>query len=141
MEMMHGYKTTNPSHSVTVQHRVAFDLKHTIQSQVVCGNMELDKAFPFPTNFGPLQNLRSYPPRFGQKIAKLYHRFCAKRPIYFGVEMEEATLDLGIHLFSTLQWHDVDWWDDACMESVFRYLRGSKDLRLGDLRELFPTAI
>ena len=105
------------------------------------GNMGLNKAFPFPTKFGPLQNSRSYPPRFGQKIAKLHHRFCTKRPIYFGVEMEEAELDLGIHLFSTLQWNDVDWWADARMESVFRYLRGSKDLRLGELRDFSQTKI
>ncbi len=85
--------------------------------------------------------LRSYTPYFGLKIAQLHGRFIAKRPIHFGVNMEEDNLALGIHLFGSLVWNDTDWWDDASMETVFRYLRGSKDLRLGELRNMFPTKI
>lgn len=39
-----------------------------------------------------------------------------------------------------MSWEEDDvWWMDAGMKSVFAYLRGSKDLRLGALRPLFPT--
>lgn len=55
--------------------------------------------------------------------------------------MEPDLLDLGIELFSSLEWHQVDWWEDAKIESTFRYLRGSKDLMLGSLRHLFPNEI
>lgn len=85
--------------------------------------------------------LRSYTPSFGRKIASLHGRFIAKRPIHFGVTMEEDNLALGLHLFGSLSWREVDWWNDASMETVFRYLRGSKDLKLGDLRNMFPTKI
>jgi len=74
-------------------------------------------------------------------MAKLYPRFVRTRPSFFGLELEEQNLALGAHLFETLPWEDVDWWVDAKMESVFRYLRAAKDLRLGSLRELFPTEI
>ena len=85
--------------------------------------------------------LRSYPPRFGEKIARLYPRFLNSRPRYFGIPMEPEMMDLGLDLFEALPWHETDWWEDAHMESVFRYLRGSKDLWLDGLRHLFPTEI
>ena len=50
-------------------------------------------------------------------------------------------MDLGLDLFAALPWDETDWWDDANMESIFRYLRGSKDLWLDGLRHLFPTEI
>ena len=55
--------------------------------------------------------------------------------------MEESQIELGLELFQSMPWEDVDWWHDAKMESVFRYLRGSKDLWLGSLKPLFPTEI
>lgn len=55
--------------------------------------------------------------------------------------MQEDEIELGIELFQSLPWEETDWWQDAKMESVFRYLRGSTDLRLGSLRPLFPTEI
>lgn len=80
--------------------------------------------------------LRTYPPRFGLRIALLHRRFCSKRvavPEYVG------PIPDGYHTFANSQW--ADWWDDACMRSVFFYLRGAKELNLGDWRVLFPTEI
>lgn len=75
------------------------------------------------------------------KMAKLHKRFCRTRPSFFGIKMQEDEIELGIELFQSLPWEETDWWQDAKMESVFRYLRGSTDLRLGSLRPLFPTEI
>ncbi|CAK8986521.1 unnamed protein product [Durusdinium trenchii] len=87
-----------------------------------------------------LKSTGSYPPKFGLRLARLYPRFIRTRP-RFWAHVEENNLNFGIDLFESLPWHDVDWWVDARMESVFRYLRGSHDLKLGGLRSLFPTEI
>ena len=84
---------------------------------------------------------RTYPPRFGLKMVNLHSRFCAKREILKGDPVETIDPSLGISLFASLSWEEADMWPDARMESVFRYLRGSTDLNLGDLRPLFPTWI
>lgn len=36
---------------------------------------------------------------------------------------------------------DDDRWDDAGLTAVFFYLRGSKGLDLGDMREAFPETL
>ncbi|CAK9003435.1 unnamed protein product [Durusdinium trenchii] len=87
-----------------------------------------------------LKSTGSYPPKFGLRLARLYPRFIRTRP-RFWAHVEENNLNFGIDLFESLPWHDMDWWVDARMESVFRYLRGSHDLKLGGLRSLFPTEI
>ena len=84
---------------------------------------------------------RSYPPSFGLKMAKLYNRFLASKPFVFGIAMNPEMPNLGMDLFAQMSWDEVDWWNDANMESVFRYLRASKSLRLGSYRSLFPTEI
>lgn len=102
--------------------------------------MKLVSTWPFPDNQHVC--LRSYPPAFGLKMAKLHPRFCASRSLWFGLRLEHDMLELGLTLFESLPWCDTDWWEDARMEGVFRYLRGSKDLMLSTrLRSLFPTEI
>ena len=95
--------------------------------------------FPFQLAFAVM--LRTYPPLFGLKVVKLHPRFCAKREIVTGDPLETIDPSIGVSLFSSLSWEEADMWPDARMESVFRYLRGSTDLNLGDLRPLFPTCI
>ncbi|CAL1159177.1 unnamed protein product [Cladocopium goreaui] len=69
-----------------------------------------------------LKGTQTYPPRFGQRIARLYKRFCTKR-----VALPEPAGPVdGYQIFENCQWND--WWDDACMKSVIYYLRASKDL-------------
>ena len=88
--------------------------------------------------------LRAYPPRFGLKMVKLLPRFCRTRPTFFGTPLDEEDVNLGVHLFNSLSWscsHDAEWWPDARLESVFRYLRGSKGLHLGSFRPMLPTHI
>ena len=75
------------------------------------------------------------------KLAKLYDRFLASKPHSLGVALDADLPTLGIDLFAALPWNETDWWRDANMESVFRYLRASKDLRLGEYRHLFPTEV
>lgn len=83
---------------------------------------------------------RTYPPKFGLRLAKLHPRFCRSRTLYFGAQINEDDINCGLNLFSSMSWEEDDvWWMDAGMKSVFAYLRGSKDLRLGALRPLFPT--
>ena len=84
-----------------------------------------------------IRELRSYPPRFGLKMAQLYPRFLASRPYIYGTRPDLPSL--GIELFASMPWETADLWEDAKMESVFRYLRASYDLRLDGLRHLFPT--
>ena len=79
---------------------------------------------------------RTYPPRFGLKIAKLLHRFQTKRVAM--PDMPEPA-GSGFELFSRIEWDD--WWMCANMKSVFAYLRGSHDLDLREWRALFPTEI
>ena len=85
--------------------------------------------------------LRTYPPNFGLRIARLYDRFCKSRPLFLGCELDHHNLNMGLNLFESLPWSDAQWWEDARMESTFRYLRGAVDLRLGQLRPMFPTEL
>lgn len=97
-------------------------------------------AHPFNPAKKNLQHfLRTYPPRFAAKLARLYPRFCSRRTLWFGTELEESNWELGLRLFATMCWETTDWWNDAALKSVFAYLRGSRDLRLGSMRHLFPT--
>lgn len=75
------------------------------------------------------------------KLAKLHSRFCTKRSLDFGTHIEANNVDLGIHLFETLDWALTDWWCDANMKAVFFYLRGAKGLYLGEQRHLFPKTV
>lgn len=84
---------------------------------------------------------RTYPPKFGKRVAHLHPRFCTKRELWFGTPLDYEDDTLGIQLFASIPWSETDWWQDADMVPVFEYLRGSKDLRLGSLRDLFPTTI
>ncbi|CAK9011436.1 Uncharacterized protein SCF082_LOCUS11092 [Durusdinium trenchii] len=86
-----------------------------------------------------LKGTGTYPPAFAKKLARLHTRFCSKRTLWFGTHLEVDNWELSVHLFEELPWEEADWWPDAAMESVFCYLRGSKDLELGSLRRLFPT--
>ena len=86
------------------------------------------------------RELRTYPPAFAQRVVRLYNRFITKRPLFFGAPLESEEMDnFGIHMFASLPWDTADWWADCNLDSVFGYLRGSKDLLLGGLRPLFPT--
>lgn len=55
--------------------------------------------------------------------------------------MSNEAIEDSFALFSKVEWGD--WWDFhlANMQSVFAYLRGSKDLELGEWRQLFPAHI
>lgn len=97
------------------------------------------KHVPVHKVVGSLLRLRTYPPAFAKKLARLHTRFCSKRTLWFGTHLEVDNWELSVHLFEELPWEEADWWPDAAMESVFCYLRGSKDLELGSLRRLFPT--
>lgn len=81
-----------------------------------------------------LKSTGTYPPLFAKKLVHLYPRFCTKRSLWFGTTLEETNSELSIFLFQTQKWEETDWWDDANMKSVFCYLRGAKDLELGNLR-------
>ena len=83
-------------------------------------------------------HLRTYPPKFGMKIVKLLHRFLTKREA-LPLDLAAEPVRSGFELFSETEWGD--WWDCANMKGVFIYLRGSRDLQLGEWRELFPTHI
>ena len=81
--------------------------------------------------------LRTYPPRFALKLVRLYPRFCLLKEALPEPTTNEQVGD-GMDLFSRVNWDD--WWDESAnMKSVFAYLRGSKDLELGEWRALFPT--
>ena len=82
---------------------------------------------------------RTYPPRFGLRVAKYHTRFCAQREA-FRPELVDMTTPLP-KLFSLLQWEPVDIWEDAGLLDLFCYLRGSKSLDLGEWKPLFPTTI
>lgn len=85
-----------------------------------------------------IAHLRTYPPKFGLRVAHLFKRFVAKKePLPESVI--NASICDGMQLFSQMEWGD--WWSDANMKSVFVYLRGSTDLELGEWRALFPTLI
>lgn len=85
--------------------------------------------------------LRTYPPKFGQKVAALRHRFIRSRTLWFGTHLLHDELTWGIQLFKSLPWSETDWWDDADMKPIFIYLRGARGLCLGSLRPLFPSEI
>lgn len=82
--------------------------------------------------------LRTYPPRFGLRLVHLYPRFCQKKE---ALPVSNEPIEDSFTLFSKVEWGD--WWDfhSANMQSVFVYLRGSKDLELGEWRPLFPSHI
>ena len=82
--------------------------------------------------------LRTYPPRFGLRLVHLYPRFCQKKE---ALPVPTEPTEDSFTLFSKVEWGD--WWDShsANMRSVFAYLRGSKDLELGEWRPLFPNHI
>lgn len=84
-----------------------------------------------------LERLRTYPPKFGQRLASLHGRFCRSRTLWFGTALEQDVA-FGMYLFESLTWENLDWWD---VKSVFEYLRGAKSLSLGSCRPLFPTEI
>lgn len=77
--------------------------------------------------------LRTYTPRFGLKLARLYPRFLETKE---ALPTISGPLRDSFSLFNELEW---DWCGPACMKSVFAYLRGSTDLELGEWRALFPT--
>lgn len=81
--------------------------------------------------------LRTYPPMFGLKVLRLHHRFCTRKEAL--PRSCSETVPDGFQLFKSLPWED--WWNDANTKSVFAYLRGSRDLELGEWRELMPTHI
>ena len=85
--------------------------------------------------------LRTYPPKFGQRMAALHPRFIKSRTLWFGAALQHDDLNCGLELFKSLPWSETDWWDDAEMKSIFLYLRGAKGLCLGSLRPWFPEEI
>ena len=85
--------------------------------------------------------LRSYPPLFGLQMVRLHRRFCQKRISLSDQDLVTDDVNFGLAQFASLSWDFSDWWQDANMTSVFIYLRGSKDLDLGNLRPMFPQEI
>lgn len=87
-----------------------------------------------------LLNLRTYPPRFGQRIAKFYDIFCNSRVAY----PSECDADnrSALDILYSINWgkpHLLD--EHAQLDTCFLYLRGSKGLDLGDWRPAFPTSL
>ena len=71
--------------------------------------------------------LRQYPVKFGLQITRMYHGLCHKswgKPRPQKSHRWEAVHEL----FDEKLW--ADFWDDAEMLSVLRYLRGNKSLNL-----------
>ena len=87
---------------------------------------------------GAQHHLRTYPPKFGKRMVKLFPRFIAKKEALPEIAFTEPIHD-GFWVFSQVDWDD--WWDCASMKSVFAYLRGSTDLELGEWRNYLPTHI
>lgn len=93
------------------------------------------------SGLGDAIELRTYPPKFGERLAALHPRFCRNRTTWFGTHLDLDDQSMGTHLFSSMPWEDMDWRDDAQMKSVFEYLRGAKGLWLGEMRPFFPSEI
>ena len=84
-------------------------------------------------------HLRIYPPRFAIRIAKCYTRFCRNCQA-FPPGADDVVLDAK-EILELSPWDGDDRWDDAGLRGVFLYLRGSKGLALGSMREAFPDTI
>jgi hypothetical protein len=70
---------------------------------------------------------------------KYYQKFCTQREAF---RSEDVDLETPLQdLFGLLDWEPEDMWEDAKMLSLFKYLRGSKSLNLGDWRPWFPTTL
>lgn len=80
--------------------------------------------------------LRTYPPRFGLKLVRLFPRFIFNKE---ALRVTGEPHSESQSLFKSLEWGN--WWDLAGMPEAFLYLRGSVDLQLGNWRPLFPEAI
>lgn len=85
-------------------------------------------------------HLRIYPPRFAIRIAQYHARFCRKCQA-FPPGADDLDMDAK-EILELSPWdEDDDRWDDAGLTAVFFYLRGSKGLDLGDMREAFPETL
>ena len=81
-------------------------------------------SFPLEISGNPP---RQYPVKFGLQITRMYHRLChtacGKPEAHKGRRWEPVDV-----LFNEKHW--ADFWDDAEMLSVLRYLRGNTSLKL-----------
>ena len=85
----------------------------------------------------PTARLRTYPPRFGFRIARLQGAFCRNRVI---PEPCDSIREMSAHtIFHILEWGDL--WEDAGAVDILQWIRGNKHLQLGEWRELFPTRL
>ena len=83
-------------------------------------------------------SLRTYPPRFGKHVRRLYPRFIKEREVQW--DLSEQVLNQDIEsFFGSLEWGDL--WHDAEMTNVLAYLRGSRHLHLGHWRPYFPDEL
>jgi hypothetical protein len=85
--------------------------------------------------------LRTYPPRFAKRVTKYYKRFCTQGNGHFPPEADDGVLT-SFQILALLQEQtENDLWLDAQLMESFMYLRGSKSLELGELRQVLPSSI
>ena len=80
--------------------------------------------------------LRTYPPAFGRKLARLHRLFCKRKSMISASITTEVPIE---SWFESLAWDDM--WDDANMYAVLAWLRGQMSLDLGKWRAAFPRKI
>lgn len=94
---------------------------------------------PWPnTAAHPFDWPRTYPPRFGKCLRRLYPRFLKERVVEFSIPEDTVNQSLE-SFFGALVWDDL--WEDAKMVSILCYARGSYHLHLGHWRGLFPESL
>ena len=85
--------------------------------------------------------LRTYPPRFAKRVTKYYKRFCTQGNGHFPPEADDGVLTT-FQILALLEGQtENDLWLDAQLIETFMYLRGSKSLKLGELRQVLPSSI
>ncbi|CAL1140558.1 unnamed protein product [Cladocopium goreaui] len=88
-----------------------------------------------------LKQTQTYPPRFAKRVTKYYKRFCTQGNGHFPPEADDGVLT-SFQILALLQEQtENDLWLDAQLMESFMYLRGSKSLELGELRQVLPSSI
>ena len=94
-------------------------------------------AFIFATICSIHCLFRNYPPRFGEKLASLFHRLIAEKK---GMPELPDVLPSAEMVFSEMAFDDV--WQDAKLVSVCHWLRGGRGLCIpNSFRQLLPTRL
>ena len=82
---------------------------------------------------------RTYPPHFGLRLVKLFPALVESKSPPPEIPASVADMDTK-QFFDDLPW-DEDVWADANMVSCLAYLRGNRNLKIGEWRDSFPQAL